>query len=100
MYSVSLSQHARVRANQRGITHRMISDLIALADVEAPVGGGCTVLRVSRERLRESDVRADFASNPDKLASLALIWSDEAAEVVTLLVDHGGAKGRRYRRPH
>lgn len=100
MCSVSLSQHARLRANQRGVTHQMISDLIAYADVEAPVGGGCTVLRVSRERLKDAGVRSGLSSNPDKLASLALVWSDEAAEVVTLLLDHGGARGRRYRRPH
>jgi len=100
MCSVSLSQHALVRANQRGITHEMIRDLITYADIEAPVGGGCTVLRVSRERLRERDLRSRLASNPDKLTCLALVWSDETAEVVTPLVDHGGAKGRRYRRPH
>lgn len=100
MCSVNLSQQARLRANQRGVTHQMISDLMAHADVEASVGGGCTVLRVSRERLKDAGVRSGLSSNPDKLASLALVWSDETAEVVTVLLDHGGSRGRRYRRPH
>ena len=78
----------------------MIEDLLAHADVEAPVGGGCAVLRVSKERLRDRTLKAQVATRPEKLASLALVWSDEAAEVVTLLVDHGGAKGRRYRARH
>lgn len=100
MHSFTLSNHAKLRANQRGITHQMISDLIAFADVEAPVGGGCTVLRVSRDRLKDRALKGELMSNPDKLGSVALIWSEESAEVVTLLVDHGGAKGRRYRKPH
>ena len=100
MPAFSMTCHAAIRANQRGITHQMIADLLAYADVEAPVGGGCTVLRVSRRRLQDGDIRADLSSNPDKLASLALVWSDDSAEVVTVMVDHGGAKGRRYRRAH
>lgn len=100
MPAIALSKHAAIRANQRGITHQMIEDLLAHADVEAPVGGGCTVLRVSKERLRDRTLRAQVATRPEKLGSLALVWSDETAEVVTLLVDHGGAKGRRYRARH
>ena len=90
MQTFTLSQHARLRANQRGVTHQMISDLIAIADVEAPVGGGCTVLRVSRERLQDKTLKGELTSNPDKLGSLALVWSDESAEVViTYEVDDG-----------
>lgn len=100
MPAFSMSHHAAVRANQRGITHQMIIDLLAHADVEAPVGRGCTVLRLSRRRLQDGDLRAGLGSNPDKLASLALVWSEDSAEVVTVMVDHGGAKGRRYRRAH
>lgn len=100
MHAFSLSSHARTRANQRGITHQMINDLLAHADIEAPVGGGCTVLRLSRQRLRDRDLKAELGSNPDKLAGLALIWSEDSAQVVTVMVDHGGAKGRRYRKAH
>jgi hypothetical protein len=100
MPEFSMSKHACTRANQRGITHQMISDLIAFADVERPAGDGCTVLRVSRRGLEDRDLRKQLACNPDKLASLALVWNGESCEVVTVLVDHGGAKGRRYRRAH
>ena len=100
MPEFSMSKHACARANQRGITHQMISDLIAFADVERPAGDGCTVLRVSRRSLEDRDLRRQLASNPDKLATMALVWNDQSAEVVTVLIDHGGAKGRRYRLEH
>lgn len=100
MQHFSLSIHAEVRANQRGITHQMISDLITHADIEAPVGSGCTVLRVSRDRLKDRTLKGELGSNPDKLGALALIWSEDTGEIVTVLVDRGGAKGRRYRKPH
>lgn len=100
MPAVALSKHAAIRANQRGITHKMLEDLLACADVEAPVGGGCSVLRVSRERLRDRTLKAQVATRPEKLASLAVVWSDETGEVVTLLVDHGRPRGRRYRARH
>jgi len=100
MPSVALSKHAAMRANQRGVTHRMIEDLIACADVEAPVGRGCTVLRVSRACLKDRALKGAISTSPEKLSSLALIWSDQTAEVVTLLIDHAGARGRRYRPSH
>ena len=100
MTSLALSRHASVRANQRGVTHAMLDALIAHADLEAPVGGGCTVLRFSRERLMDRDLRASLGATADRLGSLAVILADGTGDVVTVLHDHGGADGRRYRRPH
>lgn len=96
----SMSQHASTRANQRDITRQMISDLIDFADVEHPAGDGCVVLRVSRRRLADRALRAELHCNPDKLTTLALVWCEDSAEIVTVLLDYGGAKGRRYRRAH
>jgi hypothetical protein len=96
--AIALSRHAQVRANQRGVTHRAINDLIAHADIERPVGDGCTVLRISRRRLDDPSVRAELGSNGDKLASLAVIWNGDRGQVVTLLIDHGRGRGRRYHR--
>jgi hypothetical protein len=78
----------------------MIDGLLTCADLEAPVGGGCTVLRVSRERLRDKTLKGQISTRPEKLSHLAVVWSEDSAEVVTLLIDHGGAKGRRYRGAH
>jgi hypothetical protein len=100
MPALALSRHATVRANQRGVTHEMLDALIAYADFEAPVGSGCTVLRFSRERLMDRDLRASLGTTIDRLQSLAVILADDTGEVVTVLHDHGRAEGRRYRRAH
>ncbi len=96
----ALTRHAAVRANQRGVTHQMLDALIAWADVEASVGGGCTALSFSRQRMLDRDLRAVLGAAADRLTSLAVVLCDDTGDVVTVLHDRGGAQGRRYRRPH
>jgi hypothetical protein len=98
MPTLALTRHATLRAQQRGVTHAMLDALIHNADVEAPVGGGCTVLRLSRERLMDRALRASLGPMADRLETLAVVLADETGEVVTVLRDHGGREGRRYRR--
>jgi hypothetical protein len=98
MPALALSRHAASRANQRGVPGRLIDALVANADLEHPVGGGCTVLRISRERLEGRDLRRTLGPACDRLRTLALVWSEQTSEVVTVLHDRGGAQGRRYRR--
>lgn len=94
--TMSLSHHASVRANQRGIPHALLQTLIEQADVETPVGGGCYALRVSRRRLQDIDVRLSFGGLVDRVPKLAVICSGDDGSIVTVLHDHG-AVGRRYR---
>lgn len=100
MPELALTRHASLRANQRGVTHDMLDALIAYADFEASVGSGCSVLRVSRERLKDRDLRASLGASADRLAGLAVILADDTGEIVTVLHDRGNADGRRYRRSH
>ena len=73
---------------------------VAWADMESPVGGGCTAVRLSRARLQDRDLRVLLGANADRLRSMAVVMADGTGEVVTVLHDHGGASGRRYRRGH
>lgn len=98
MNSAMLSQHASVRAKQRGVPHVLIEALLVHADIDLPVGSGCTAFRLSRRRLQDRELRRQLGSTLDRLAGLALVCADETGEVVTVLHDHGGAEGRRYRR--
>ena len=50
---VRLSTHAARRARQRGVNDALIDLVLAHADIDDPAGSGCTLLRISRERLAD-----------------------------------------------
>jgi hypothetical protein len=85
------SSHSKVRAAQRGVTNRFMNAILSYADVDRPIGGNCRLLRVSRQR-------SDALNIDDRLGRYALIWSDNTAQIVTVMPLHDGAAGRRYRR--
>jgi hypothetical protein len=97
--TMSLSRHAAIRANQRGVPHALLQNLIDHADVETPVGGGCFALSISRSRLQEEDIRLSFGSAIDRVAGLAVICDGDYGAVVTILHARGPV-GRRYRAAH
>lgn len=100
MSQFNLTAHAAIRANQRGVPHHLIDALIEYADVDAPVGSDCRLLRISKLRLRDRAVRQALGAEADRMSRLAVIWSDEAGAVVTVLHHHDGRNGRRYRAMH
>jgi hypothetical protein len=94
----ALSNHAATRVQQRGLPHHLIDALMSHADFEAPVGGGCTVLRMTRDRLSDPDVAACLGADRERLRGLSIVWSDRTGEIVTILRPRRGPAGRRYRR--
>lgn len=96
---MSLSRHAGMRAQQRGVPHATLEALLTFADGETPAGGGCLVLRLSRVALSDPELRAALGGQADRLGSLAAVISNDG-EIVTILHDRGAAAGRRYRRAH
>lgn len=98
--NLELSQHAWLRAQQRGVPHAVIDMVLDHADVCVSVGSGCTALRLSKRRLSDQDLRQDLQSDLDRAARITVVLSDDTGEVVTVMHDHGGREGRRYRRSH
>lgn len=94
----ALSNHAAMRTQQRGVPRHLIDTLMTYADFEAPVGGGCTVLRMSRDRIDDPDLADPLGAKRDRLCGLCIVWSERTGEIVTVLRPRRGATGRRYRR--
>jgi hypothetical protein len=94
----ALSNHAAVRTQQRGVPHHLIDALMSYADFEAPVGGGCTVLRMSREQLNDPDLADRLGADRERLRGLSIVWSERTGEIVTVVRPRSGPAGRRYRR--
>ena len=94
---LQLTNHASVRANQRGVPHGLIEQLLAHADIETRVGSGCVALSVSRQRLADRDVRRSVGPDLDRLRNLAVVCDTLDGSIVTLLHQHG-SRARRYHR--
>jgi hypothetical protein len=92
-----LTQHASIRARQRGIPERLLKLVFEHADISLHAGDGCEHIRLSRYRA-------------DELVAVGLAAPDEAskaARLVAVMGRHGvatvvrpesGPRGRRYRR--
>lgn len=93
--NLEISHHAGVRMNQRGVPTELLERVMAHADIEAPVGGGCTAFSVSRQRLKDRDVRRSFGGSIDQAAKIAVVCGDDGS-IVTVMKDWGTV-GRRYR---
>jgi hypothetical protein len=93
-----MSNHAETRAKQRGIGKASVRKLMDWADFEVPVGGGCVAIRLGREQYFDSDVRRELQGVMDRIKNVTLIVDECTGTVVTVLHDHGTAKGRIYRK--
>jgi hypothetical protein len=58
MPALTLTRHGGIRANQSCVTLDRMDALIAYADFKSSVGGRCAMLRFSRDRLKDRDLRA------------------------------------------
>ena len=94
----ALSKHAAIRTQQRGVPHHLIDALMSHADFEAPVGGGCIVLRMTKDRLDDPDLATSLGAERERLRGLSIVWSERSGEIVTVLRPRRGSAGRRYRR--
>lgn len=89
---LEITRHARRRMQQRGVTARFVEKLFEHADVECASTDNCRLYRVTRNRAR--------SLGDEKLGRFALIWSDNTAQVVTVLPIFAGRAGAHYRRKH
>lgn len=94
----ALSNHAARRSQQRGVPPHLIDALMSYADFEAPVGGGCTVVRLTRDTLDDPDLVECLGGERQRLSGLSIVWSERTGEIVTILRPRRGSAGRRYRR--
>lgn len=90
---MNYSNHSGRRTQQRGITKGFVNAILVHADIDRPIGGNCRLMRVSRRRSQTLNI-------DDRLGRYALIWSEDKAQIVTVMPMHDGPSGRRYRRQH
>ena len=94
--SHTITGHAAVRANQRGVSHCRLAALLAVADLDVQVGRRLHARRASRRALLEAIADGLPPALVGRLSNLAVIEADDGA-VVTVAPIHGQA-GRHYKR--
>lgn len=93
----NMSRHALQRSQQRGVPLQMIAAVLERHDLDFEIGDDCRVLRVSRSAAAAIPTSRTSRQITEKLAELAIIWSDRTNQVVTVLHDDGQRSARRYR---
>ena len=86
---IPLTAHATVRMQRRAISPEDIQLIMEHADIERPANDNCRLYRVSSGLAR--------ALHNERIARLALIWSDDNGAVVTVLPVKSTRAGRYYR---
>ena len=94
-----LSSHAAERARQRGIGQEAIQLIVQNGDVEFDVGDDCQLIRLSRKAAISVAAHLGRPQIAEQLSSFAVIDSGRSGQIVSVIRDHSGPSGRRYRRP-
>lgn len=91
-----LTDHARERAQMRGVPMRIVQAIYANADKSPFVGSGCRSLMVSRRALDRLADRIP-AGDRERMDGVVLVIDPKDNAIITVLHAHSPA-GRRYRR--
>jgi hypothetical protein len=75
---------------------RMIDAVLRFADVQEEIDGRRTRLRLSRQRLRQPEVRAALGQDARRAAKISVIFDDHEAEIVEVANDPGPEDGDRW----
>jgi hypothetical protein len=93
----SFTDHARRRAQQRGIKLDTIKFILRHADIRLHAGEGSKSLRISQREFVRLAQDGATASLVDRSRSVVVVVNPHEMTVVTVLHDHGSSAGRCYR---
>lgn len=88
--NVTMTKHAQIRCQQRGIKRGDVESILTHADVENPAGDGAVVISISRQR-------AKFISVNDVARRCAVILSEDGV-IITACQIHNTRHGKAWRR--
>ena len=86
----SLSRHAELRCQQRGVSGRLLDLFLQHYDVDRPAGGNRRLLAVKRTTVCAIE-------GGDRLGNLIAIADDASGAIVTVAHVSRSRRGRRYR---
>jgi hypothetical protein len=88
------SQHAIIRAQQRGITPTQIDAVVRYADMERPRGRGCISIWISRKELRRLAPSTPEGVSIDRLQGVTVVQAGDETGITAFR----NRKAKAYRR--
>ena len=92
-----MTNHARCRAQQRGVTHDTLNFVITHSDVWLHAGEGSKSTRISNRRLGELSREGYPGTLIERATNVVVIVDPLCGSVITVLHDQGSKKSRKYR---
>jgi hypothetical protein len=92
-----LTDHAKCRAQQRGVTLDTLNFVISHSDIWLHAGEGCRSARISHKQLGELSQEGLPASLIERATNVVVVVDPVSGSIVTVLHDHGSRSGRKYR---
>ncbi len=94
----SLSKHAELQAQKRGIKSEIIAFIICRSGVGLYAGNDKLSMRISQSERKRLQMQGVSSALLEKSKNVVLIVSAIEAVVVTVMHDNGSKKGRCYRK--
>jgi hypothetical protein len=91
------TDHAKCRAQQRGITFDTLYFVIEHSDIWLHAGEGCRSARISHKQTGELYLEGFPASVIERTRNVVVIVDPNSRSIVTVLHDNGSKSGRKYR---
>ena len=92
-----MTNHARCRAQQRGVTHDTLNFVIAHSDVWLHAGEGSKTIRLSNRRLGELSREGYPGALIERATNVEVVIDSLSGSIITVLHDQGSTKSRKYR---
>ena len=96
-FPLRMTDHARARAQQRGVAIHIVGTVIGHADIRVWVGGGCRSFMISRRRLAKLPFEVLSPAEREQAAGVAVML-DPAERVVVTVIHVNSRRAARYRR--
>src|SRR5688572_21509774 len=79
---MNITEHARARCRQRGISQKLLQIIYAEADRQFTCGDGCVAIEVSQRRIAEQ--RRIVGANIERARNVVLVLSNDNSLVTVL----------------
>lgn len=73
------------QAERAALPAAVVDAVLRFHDEEQDQGAGRTLLRLSRDRLRDREIRAALGALTERAANVSILWNEREGEIIRVL---------------